>query len=828
MPNSSRDGAERRLSGHPLVVVLMAGGGGILLDRFATAFSPQVWWCVATVCWAVWLLLWQCGSSRLSAWLLLGSVAMLMGARHHDYWNVFPDDHLGRRATADAQPACVECVALQVPLLRPVAPTDPLQTIPQGPQSSLRVSARRIRDRDRWIAASGVVDLRVDGQLLGIQPGDLLRVFGVLQRSAPAQNPGQRDQSLHDRAERVLCRLRASYPDCVTVIKAESRPSFLQAIRSLRGRGERLLDRYVGHQRSGLAAAILLGTRERLSREKTEAFFHTGTIHLLAISGLHVGILAWAFFFVARSSLAPTKVALIAVMVLTLVYAVITESRAPVLRATILVQVICLGWLWHRPALAFNSLAAAALIVLAIRPPELFRAGAQLSFLAVATLTWLGHLWIDKRHEDPLERLIWRSRPWYSRLFHVAARRVWQLSLASAAIWLVTLPLVMRQFHLIAPVALLLNVVLWVPVAVALFSGFGVLLFGWLIPPIAHVCGSACDLSLAVLDGCVQQVHQMPMSYFWVGGTAWWWVVVFYVALAAAAFLPAVRPPRRWLVAMLLVWLAVPSATSLARQQGWLPWSRALTCTLLSVGHGTCVVAELPTGRTIMYDAGRMGTPEPGADLISGFLWWRGIEHLDAVIISHADADHYNALPTLLDRFSVGAVYVSPVMFRESSPAMEVLRSSIQRASVPLRETYAGDVLETSGGVRIEVLHPLRRGVIGSDNANSIVLDISYGGQRILLPGDLEPPGLQDVMADEPLDCDVLMAPHHGSARSNPSEFSSWCTPEAIVVSGGRRFGTRDAAGQLVEEGYRVLHTGYDGAVVVTLTPNRCEVRPWL
>ena len=115
------------------------------------------------------------------------------------------------------------------------------------------------------------------------------------------------------------------------------------------------------------------------------------------------------------------------------------------------------------------------------------------------------------------------------------------------------------------------------------------------------------------------------------------------------------------------------------------------------------------------------------------------------------------------------------------------MRSAIDRAGVPLDEVWSGDRLRSGGGARIEVLHPPRGGVLGSDNANSIVLAIEYQGRRLLLTGDLESPGLDDVMAEEPYDCDVLLAPHHGSASSDPPGFAAWSTPEWTVVSGGRR-----------------------------------------
>ena len=114
-----------------------------------------------------------------------------------------------------------------------------------------------------------------------------------------------------------------------------------------------------------------------------------------------------------------------------------------------------------------------------------------------------------------------------------------------------------------------------------------------------------------------------------------------------------------------------------------------------------------------------------------------------------------------------------------------MLLDAIHRAGVPIREIWSGDRLHVGPDVTVQVLHPPRKGVVGSDNANSVTLGVEYAGRRILLPGDLESPGIDDVMAEAPYDCDVLLAPHHGSRRSDPPGFAAWSTPEWVVLSGG-------------------------------------------
>jgi competence protein ComEC len=264
--------------------------------------------------------------------------------------------------------------------------------------------------------------------------------------------------------------------------------------------------------------------------------------------------------------------------------------------------------------------------------------------------------------------------------------------MVSLIIWLLTMPLCMARFHLFTPVGVLLNTVLWLPMAAALICGFGVLVFGWLLPPVATVFAFGCDQSLALLEWCIDAGAAVPGGCFWVPGPAGWWLAGFYGALALWAAVPALRPPRRWFVALAAGWAGVGFLVPM------LSSDRAeLDCTILSVGHGSAVVLGLPSGATILYDAGQFASPDYGARSIAACLWSRGVTHLDAVVLSHSDLDHYNAIPELLERFSVGVIYVSPVMFEEENQAMAALAESIRRAGVPVETISAGDRLVVSG-----------------------------------------------------------------------------------------------------------------------------------
>jgi competence protein ComEC len=716
----------------------------------------------------------------------------------------------------------LEAVALGAPRRVPAPPRDPLSTLPVGDRSRLEVVVSRIRDLKTWRPAGGCASLVVEGHLLGAQAGDRLLVFGRLAANRRPANPGEFDIAAHRRAERCLCEVRAGFPEAVTVIASGPAWSARRAIDHLRAGGAALLRRDLEPRRARLASAMFLGVREELDPEESQAFLETGTIHLLVISGLNVGILAGCLLGLVRVGWLPRRCAMLAIVGLTLLYAVVTGAQPPVVRSTIVVIAMCGAWALGRRPLQFNVWAAAGLVVLALNPCELFRPGTQLSFLCVAVLIALAERVWRGAAVDPLDRLIAASFTWPERLLRHFGRAALRVVVDGAVIWLVVCPLVAARFHLVSPAAVVVGPLVAIPVTVAMGAGFGVFAFGPVAPLAAALCGRVCDWNLGFVEWLVATARGWPAGHFWVAGPADWWLAGFYAALAVW-LVGMVRPPGRWCLALMAGWCAVGLGHAWAAHS----LSERLECTVVSVGHGSAVVVQMPGGRTLLYDAGRLGSPLAGERAIAAVLWSKGIRHLDAVVLSHADVDHYNAMPGLVQKFSVGVVYVSPVMFEEETAALKVLRSSIERAGVPIREMASGDRLRAAEGCQLDVMHPPRKGVLGSDNANSIVLAIEYQGRRILLTGDLESPGLDDVLADEPYDCDILVAPHHGSRYSDPPGIARWCTPEWVVISGGEadRWPTVERA--YADRGSVVLHTATTGAVGAQIRGGKLAVAPW-
>ncbi len=803
---------------HPLVALLLPTVAGITLDRWLD-WPLAVWVSITLVAWLA-AVGWRRRLGVCSAWMLLGFLA-LAASWHHVRWNCFSAHELGLRVDETRRPAVLRAVAQGYPLVVEESPSGLRRRDLAERRSLLTLRLTALRQDRVWNEVSGVARLTVKGELQGVCPGDLLEVYGHMRRPGAAANPGGRSWDEYERARRKLVRITADYPESVTICETSGRwhPRWLLAW--TRHYGERALWRHLPRRQAELAAALLLGDREHLDAQRTGRFLRTGTIHLLAISGLHVTILAMGIYLLARLVVVRTSYALILVMLVTTVYSLIAGGRAPVVRAAILVYVVCLSGILRRDSLRFNSLAAAALVVLAINPCQLFEVGAQLSFLAVASMMWFLPTWTAQRPLTPLERLLARRRGHLEVWLRMVAANLYRTALASTVIWCLALPLVTRHFHLISPSALWLNLFLWVPIALALLSGFGVLVTSCCVPVLADGLGAVCGLSLECTERCVVAAESLPFSYIWVAGPTATVVLVFYLIVAAGMLL------RRW-HARWPIWLASAYVVFLGGLWGAAPVGSQLPlrCTFLSVGHGGCTVIELPNGEVWLYDAGSLGDERYTAMNISQFLWARGLRRIDTAIISHADVDHFNALPVLAERFEIGRVVVPPGMFTATDEAVRTVANRLAEAAIPIETVAAGTFLAGGRGAQFQILHPptpTKEWMKAADNARCLVLHVRSSGKSILLTGDLEDEGMERLLSLDPLHCDVVMAPHHGSLHSQPGPFCNWCTPEVVVVSAGPQ-SSLVTTHAYRRAGCRVYHTALDGAVQVLLDERGAHV----
>ena len=352
------------------------------------------------------------------------------------------------------------------------------------------------------------------------------------------------------------------------------------------------------------------------------------------------------------------------------------------------------------------------------------------------------------------------------------------------------------------------------------------------IPLAPVVLGRVADAALYVMHEATSLAARPAWGHVWTHGPSTSWLVGFYAILAARQFWPrlvSARGARGWLLAWLAAGMWGPTVAADIRQR---LGTEPLRVSFIAVGHGTSVLIEPPGGSSLLYDAGRMGDPETAPFPIAASLWARGVSRIDALILSHADADHFNAVPGLLDRFSIATVYVSAKMFDPPTPGLTQLRQRIDAAGIPVVVIGQGDRLHSACGVQIDILHPSRShddhdARLMADNEQSIVVGISYQGVRILLTGDIEGNGLEELLAEEPWPTHVLLAPHHGSRHSRPADVLQWANPSLVVVSAGGGPRVEQDLAAYRREDVTLVWTHREGLVEVQVDSAGLRHRSW-
>jgi competence protein ComEC len=424
---------------------------------------------------------------------------------------------------------------------------------------------------------------------------------------------------------------------------------------------------------------------------------------------------------------------------------------------------------------------------------------------------------------SPLDDLEAQSAPWWSKSLHRAGDWVFKGLLASAVVWLAALPLVAIRFHLVSPIGIFLNLPLIPLTSLALLLGALGMGLGVLWSPLGLLPIGAADGLLRATETIVRWGVAQPWGHRFVAGPGERWVLVFYgllflatVMATCAAGTRSGKPRGLFLACQCAVWCLLIGwfipGWMLARQGGSSSSPRG---DVLAVGHGLAVVLQLADGHTLLYDCGRMGDPTVGRRIIAPALWSRGLTRLDSVYLSHADQDHYNGLPDLLDRFAIGEVVIPPGFADEHNPGAQMLLDKVRTQGVAVR-TINAPAAWSEAGVCFRVLHPPQGWhPETSDNARSLVLDVEHAGCHLLLTGDLDQLGVVELAAQpQPEPIDLLLAPHHGGRTANTSILYDWARPQMVVVSQRMPVpGASDALLLLDRRGIPLLRTWQRGAV---------------
>ena len=798
----------------------------------------------------IWLL---CAALSGCAWIWIGAAA-LAGLRHEYYYNYYPKSEIGLHIPEGSVGSVVELRVTRTPTLTEYE--DGTRSV-YGDDCSTHLTGEIVRAKNGgvWRDYSGKVAVSISGDATYLRVGDLIRVAGRLSRPTRPRNPNERDQIFYYRSQRILTILRVNSLDCVKLVaSAESsrRLGLRRRLEKTRLAGAAVVRERLSKRNASVAAGMTLGFRNDVDEETHEKFRRTGTVHLLAISGLHVMLVVGAVAFLLRAIGLPPEFVAVATLVFVFLYLGLTDMRPPVIRATVLITIMCLGVLLRRQGFMLNSLACAALVLLALNPCELFQPGAQLSFLATGTFLWSDsttifekaasstNRWkaVKKRRREKKERdkpesethcsFVERTLlPLWRRFFRYSWAKVRGVTMTGALVWAIGSPLILSVTNLFTPVAIIANPLIWLPATLSLLLSFFLEFFGllaglndasWFWEPallaISFVTEKSFNLFLGVLDA----ISASRLGAFHLPSPPLWTLWLFYGTLVYMTIFPRFRPKRRYVALFALIWVGVVLAAwgaAASRERS----TETLKVDVFSVGHGCAVLGRFSDGRTFLYDCGSLENSQRAAEIVAKNLWNSGRLEIDVVVLSHADYDHYGGVETLLDLVRVRSVCVSRVMFEKENELTLSLRKKLDVFNVSVEPVSAGQSLDFLGFPELTALHPgLEADAETADetNGNSVVLMVDYLGRSLILPGDLDSDSAF-FLDEEPKKCDFVLAPHHGGRSSNADALFAWSDPDYVGISGGnflRNYAMEDA---LRADGRRVAHTFDDGDIQIAI-----------
>ena len=576
------------------------------------------------------------------------------------------------------------------------------------------------------------------------------------------------------------------------------------------------LSQFLDPAETGLLMGLLAGDRSGIPEALRSDFQRSGLVHVLAISGFHVVLLAGFLMTFLKATGLPHRIVRVTGILLLLLYVPVTGGSPAVRRAVIMFAVPQAGMLLQRPAAALNSLGVALLILALPNPDIIWNPGFQLS--AAATLGII----LGSSH-NPLKALpegLSKNKLW-SKFQNFILEPTYVTLCATLA----TAPFLIYHFKTLAPLAWLGNIVIVPLISWGMEAG----LFA-LMSPFDFLTGTFCSAASVLLRSASLLTRLLSASSAASVTVGPYPPFVLLLMGFAFALLTSIRKNRLGaiLFSMGLLFFSGFYFACNYRDVVWPTWS----LTAIDIGQGDAILITTPSGRNILIDSGPNDRRDSGKDIIVPYLRHSRILTLDALVVTHADADHFGGTLGIVESFPVKELWVSECARLEPKPAwIKTMAVALERG-IPLRDIGRGFTW-SENFFEIRALHPVSSGKCAETNEESITLRVKGLGHSAILTGDLTVAGEKKILRSHAfLKSDVLKLGHHGSKTSSSRNFLTAVEPKLALVSSGRKNRFHHPHKQVTDRldslGIPYLNTAKRGTITVQFTSDTMLVETML
>jgi competence protein ComEC len=696
------------------------------------------------------------------------------------------------------------------------------------PISSFYVRVHEVKTVDGWAKVSGTVRVQVDEPVLDLKAGDYIQAYCWLDRFKEATNPGQFDIAKYLSRRNIFIAASVQTREGIELLRKPGSAILTKVTTKLRQIATQALlgDLSPENASEGLLQALLLGYRANIDVSTYEAFRKTGLVHIISLSGMHFAILIGSVWWFCKIVGLLKNVRAAVCLAVVAVFLLVVPPAAPTVRAAIMSAAFCASFLFRRRPNAYNTLSLAAIVLLLIRPTQLFEADWQLSFTAV-----LGILLFTGRIENLLHSAAKYLAPQFIAGLSIPVRAIKYLGgqttrafSVGLAAWLGSAGVLLFHFGTITPLASVWTVLVSPLVSAILTLGLLKILLSFLLPSLSAILGVIVTNLAGLFISITKFFAHIQISQILIGRVSIAPVILYYFLLL---FVPFVYFRRAFLKrAMSTVMISVlVCALGIGQFQRKHQDDLVLTC--LDVGHGQAVLARLPGGVNVLFDAGSMYKSDIGRRIVTPFLDFAAVGKIDAIMISHSDVDHINGIPEIVEHCRVKSIYAGDSFFIDAKTDLHGTAEFLDKLYEKRLEIKNINNIDVKIAASIKVLWPSEQAWYDrtlSENDKSVVSLIEFAGRRILLCSDIERFAQRELLRLNPnLKADVVVAPHHGLAKTRDLDFLEKLDADIVICSCDQNQYERmlpdtiNRSTTRYRGGTQTFYTATDGAIAITI-----------